>query len=34
LLDAGLLAEADQGRLRLVDRAALQQVAQGMFPKT
>jgi len=33
LLDAGLIAEATEGRLRIVDRDALSRVAEGRFPK-
>jgi CRP/FNR family transcriptional regulator len=33
LLDAGLIAVADKNRVRIVDRARLQRVAEGVFPK-
>jgi CRP/FNR family transcriptional regulator, dissimilatory nitrate respiration regulator len=33
LIDAGLIAEQDAGRLRLLNPKKLRQVAEGMFPK-
>jgi CRP/FNR family transcriptional regulator len=33
LIDAGLIAEIDAGRLRLLHPKKLRQVADGMFPK-
>ncbi len=33
LIDAGLIAETDDGRVRLVNPEGLRQVADGMFPK-
>jgi CRP/FNR family transcriptional regulator len=33
LVEAGMVSEEDNARLRLVDRAALEAVAEGMFPK-
>ena len=33
LLDAGLIAEGDAGRMQLLDRDGLQRVAEGLFPK-
>jgi len=33
LVDAGLIAEADNTHVRLLDRDALSQVAEGLFPK-
>ena len=33
MTDAGLIAEADGGRLRLIDRQALRLMAEGQFPR-
>lgn len=33
LVDAGLIAEADKSRVRLLDPKKLRQVAEGLFPK-
>jgi CRP/FNR family transcriptional regulator, dissimilatory nitrate respiration regulator len=33
LVEAGLIAELDNNRLRLLDRKTLQQVAEGLFPQ-
>jgi CRP/FNR family transcriptional regulator len=33
LLDAGMIAEIDNTRVRLLDRERLEQMAQGVFPK-
>ena len=33
LLDAGLIAESDDNRLQVLDRARLEKVAEGLFPQ-